>query len=88
MRPPWDHHKPRCPLCHLHHGTTVHHHLPHRLRWKVAFCTMWISTWGPWKDYVTEWWSRATPKDLHQASCLHIPDSLWCHLPPGYGAEF
>ena len=49
---------------------------------------MWISTWGPWQDYVTEWWSRAMPKDLYHASCLCIPDTLWRNLPPGYGTEF
>ena len=46
----------------------VHHRLIHCLRWKVAFLTMWISIWGPWQDFVTEWWScnakRSSPRIL------------------------
>ena len=66
----------------------VHHHLIHCLLWKVAFCDMWFSTWGPWQEYVTKWWSHATLEDLHHMLCLHIPESLWRNLLPGYGADF
>ena len=42
---------------------------------------MWLSTWGPWQDTVTEWWNRASAADLHHVSCLRIPQSLWYHIP-------
>ena len=43
---PWDHTTPKCPICLLHHGTTVHKRLIHCMRWEVAFRKMWLSTWG------------------------------------------
>ena len=30
---PWERAAPKCPLCPLHHGTTVHNRLIHRMRW-------------------------------------------------------
>ena len=78
---PWDHTNPKCPICPLHHGTTVHKRLIHCMRWKVAFRNMWLSTWGPWQDTVTEWWNRASTADLHHVSCLRIPQSLWDRIP-------
>ena len=78
---PWDHTNPKCPICPLHHGTTVHKRLIHCMRWKVAFRNMWLSTWGPWQDTVTEWWNRASAADLHHVSCLRIPQSPWEHIP-------
>ena len=78
---PWDHTSPKCPICPLHHGTTVHKHLIPCMRWKVAFCHMWLSTWGPWQDTVTEWWNRASAADLHHVFCLRIPQCLWDHIP-------
>ena len=78
---PWDHTTPKCPICSLHHGTTIHKRLIHDMRWKVAFRDMWLSTWGLWRDTVTEWWKRASAADLHHVSCLRIPPSLWDHIP-------
>ena len=78
---PRDHTTPKCPICPLHHGTTVHKRLIHCMRWKVAFRNVWLSTWGPWQDTVTEWWNRASAADLHHVSCLRIPQSLWDHIP-------
>ena len=78
---PWDHTTPKCPLCPLHHGDTVHKRLIHCMRWKVAFRNMWLSTWGLWQDMVTEWRNRASVADLHHVSCLRIPRSLWDHIP-------
>ena len=78
---PWDHTTPKCSLCSLHHGTTVHKRLIHCMRWKFAFCNMWLSTWGPWQDGVTEWLNRASAADLHHVSCLRIPQSPWDHIP-------
>ena len=79
--PPWDHTSPKCPLCPLHHGTTVHQHLIHYMRWKVAFRIMWLATWGPWQEIMEAWWARATSADLHHVSCLRIPQSAWEFLP-------
>ena len=49
-----------------------------RMRWKVAFRNMWLSTRGPWQDTVPKWWNRALAADLHHVSCLRI---LWDHIP-------
>ena len=77
----WDHTTPKCPICPLHHSTTVHKRLIHCMRWKVPFRSMWLSTWGPWQDTVTERWNRVSAEDLHHVSCLGIPHSLWDHIP-------
>ena len=81
MGVPWDHTTPKCPLCPLHHGTTIHKRLIHCMRWKVAFRNMWLSMWGLWQDTVSEWLNRTLAADLHHVSCLHIPRSLWDHIP-------
>ena len=72
----WEHVTPKCPLRPLHHGTTVHNHLIHCMRWKVAFRNMWLDTWGPWHGTMMEWWTRVLAADLHHVSCLRIPQSL------------
>ena len=72
---------PKCHLCPLHRGTSVHKRLIHHMHWKVAFHNMWLSTRGKWQDTVIEWWNRASAADLHHVSCLRIPRSLWDHIP-------
>ena len=57
------------------------------MHWKVAFRNMWLSTWGPWQDTVSEWWNRASAADLHHVSCLRIPQSLWDHIPRALRAD-
>ena len=78
---PWDHTTPKGPPCPLHLVTTVHKRLIRCMRWKVAFRNMWLSTWGPWQDAVTEWWNRASAADRYHVSCLRIPRSIWDHIP-------
>ena len=85
---PWERAAPKCPLCRLHHGTCVHNRLIHYMPWKVAFRNMWLDTWGPWHDIVTEWWTRASAVDLHHVSCLCIPESLWEHVPRSRRVNF
>ena len=69
---PWDHTTPKCPICPLHHGTTVHKRLIHCMCWKVAFRNMWLSTRGPWQDTVMEWCRRRT-YTMFPAFAYHSP---------------
>ena len=76
MGAPWDHTTPKCPL---HHGTTVHKHLIHCMRWKIAFRNMWLSTWGPWQDTVIEYGGtglRRRTYTMCPAFAYHSPDSV------------
>ena len=84
---PWDHTIPKCPLCPLHHGTTVHKRLIHYMRWKVAFRNMWLSTWGPWQDTVTAWWNKESAPDLQRARYVprHVPKVRGAHVVGGNG---
>ena len=76
MGAPWERLTPKCPLCPLHHNTTVHQrHFIHCMRREVVFPTMWLGTRGLWHDTVTEWWARASLADLHHLSCLCTPQS-------------
>ena len=54
---------------------------------KVTFRNMWLSTGGPWQALVTEWWNTASAADLHHVSCLHIPQSLWDHIPRAWRVD-
>ena len=47
----------------------------------LCMLCMWLSTWGPWQDTVTERWNRASAAEVHHASCLRIPQSRWDHVP-------
>ena len=84
---PWDHNVVRCPLCNNKHGTIVHKRLVQRLKWALAFRTVWTQSWGPWDKYAEEWYNNAPPEDLHHFACLRIPQSFYDQLPVGYGGQ-
>ena len=54
--------------------------LIHSMRWKVAFRNMWLSTWGPWQDTVTEWCASGPGGGARCCRCVVVGALLFFWL--------
>ena len=77
---PWDQNVVKCPICNAKNGTTVHKRPIQCPKWAPSFSKAWTQSWGTWAEYAEQWYTNASPEDMHHVACLRLPQEYGPHL--------